>query len=443
MDSSNGKSGRGLEDVDDTIPPSSSSTPVNHALSGASHAFGKPIIKPKPKPPALQQQNNGALSAATSSWKAHSNQTSPEKTEEPNPPTLPRRTNILPPPAITTPSQPVPKRPFIAPPPEKRPTSLPPRPPPTTSVKPELRKLPSEMDAMPENPAPSKPQPPPPRRTTGRTDSALGAHHRTHEQLSVNLAGLQVGSKPSARELSPGRTFSRANTILPPPRRLERIPQSKNRISPHMTGDNLADAIVGASLAASRTPPSEPSSAPISRGRSPVKAGTSLRQTLRSPEQPESTSENERHNFRHPNKYNEGDRKRWRDKVSEEEYKQWAGMWSANKGYLLSSREIPIDHRPSNIDPDGTLVNLDDELCNIVVRELWSRSKLHTSVLKQIWDLVDSRGVCRLTKDQFIVGMWLIERQREGRKLPVKVPQSVWESVRAHGGTGVKIRVRD
>jgi len=49
--------------------------------------------------------------------------------------------------------------------------------------------------------------------------------------------------------------------------------------------------------------------------------------------------------------------------------------------------------------------------------------------LEEIWDLVDVKRDGTLRKEEFVVGMWLVDQQLKGRKLPVKVTQSVWDSV--------------
>ena len=90
----------------------------------------------------------------------------------------------------------------------------------------------------------------------------------------------------------------------------------------------------------------------------------------------------------------------------------------------------------------------------LVVKDIWRRSKLPDFVLEEIWDLVaidsaaaDSHDVddnvsvtgdvMGLGREQFVVGIWLIDQKLKGRKLPSKVGQSVWNSVR--GMSGVKI----
>lgn len=74
------------------------------------------------------------------------------------------------------------------------------------------------------------------------------------------------------------------------------------------------------------------------------------------------------------------------------------------------------------------------QVSNLVVKDLWSRSRLPANVLEEVWELVDQQGVGRLTKDQFVVGMWFVDQRLKGRKLPIKVSHSVWASARGMYG---------
>jgi hypothetical protein len=71
---------------------------------------------------------------------------------------------------------------------------------------------------------------------------------------------------------------------------------------------------------------------------------------------------------------------------------------------------------------------------NLVVREIWSRSRLPEAILGQVWDLVDHQHIGLLIREEFVVGMWLIDQFLKGHKLPVKVRDSVWDSVRHVAG---------
>jgi hypothetical protein len=130
--------------------------------------------------------------------------------------------------------------------------------------------------------------------------------------------------------------------------------------------------------------------------------------------------------------HHEGDRRRWRDKVTERERKRYEGVWAANRGLLLDYDldDFELEHRT-----DGTPAM--DLVVNAVTREIWERSRLPGDVLEEIWDLVGQPGLKALSREEFVVGLWLIDQRLKGRKLPVKVSQSVWSSVRHT--IGVKI----
>lgn len=134
---------------------------------------------------------------------------------------------------------------------------------------------------------------------------------------------------------------------------------------------------------------------------------------------------------KHPNKHHEGGRRRWRDQITERERKRYEGVWAANKGIFLPSKS-----------PSPTRVSLEDDpsldVLNILVREIWSRSRLPGHVLEEVWDLVDGRGIGRLTRYEFVVGLWLIDQRLKGRKLPTRVSDSVWQSAR---DIGLKVKV--
>lgn len=123
---------------------------------------------------------------------------------------------------------------------------------------------------------------------------------------------------------------------------------------------------------------------------------------------------------KHPHKHHEGDRKRWRREVSEKERKRYEGVWASNKGLLISPAGMGIRSHPPSAE---------DMVLNLVVREIWSRSLLPAAVLEQVWDLVDRQNIGLLTREEFVVGMWLIDQQLKGHKLPVNVPDTVWDSV--------------
>lgn len=191
---------------------------------------------------------------------------------------------------------------------------------------------------------------------------------------------------------SPG-TSQKRGPVLEPITPGRSITRSSDSYMPQLTVDSLANAMVASSLASSRAPsPTKPapplgrrrgkshsmfqhhiSQEQIARTPSPAKV---MRHTLREP--PKSDDEvnyrNKSHLIRnHPHKHREGDRKRYRNEVTERERKRYEGVWAANKG-LLTNAESP------------------DAVLNIVVRDIWRRSRLPNDALEEIWDLVDRKG---------------------------------------------------
>ncbi|KAG9243109.1 hypothetical protein BJ878DRAFT_424370, partial [Calycina marina] len=149
-----------------------------------------------------------------------------------------------------------------------------------------------------------------------------------------------------------------------------------------------------------------------------------LRTTMRKPRE-EEVDESEKRRGRknlmkkHPNKHQEGDRKRWCDKVIERERKRYEAVWASNRGIFLE---------PMNA----------DRVCNLVVRDIFSRSRLHTDVLEEVYELVDRKENGSLVREEFVVGLWLIDQRLKGRKLPIRVSESVWRSVGVLGA--IKVR---
>ncbi|KAI5961598.1 IRS4 [Candida pseudojiufengensis] len=74
-----------------------------------------------------------------------------------------------------------------------------------------------------------------------------------------------------------------------------------------------------------------------------------------------------------------------------------------------------------------------------VVKRIWNRSRLPDDILEQVWNLVDFRRDGSLNKNEFLVGMWLVDQCLYGRKLPKKLDSIVWESL---GGIGVNVNLK-
>ncbi|RDW62970.1 protein irs4 [Aspergillus mulundensis] len=231
---------------------------------------------------------------------------------------------------------------------------------------------------------------------------------------------------------------------------------SRTSMLTNMGRDAPSDAVAASSLASNRAlktrtspPPPPPARRRRSRSRSllhiqhqhkkdrtPNPSPGGLRETLR----PQAKSDDEgdqrrrQHKNRiinkHPHKHNEGDRRRWRSELTEKERKRYEGVWAANKGLLLHPSQI-LDQNiaPEKIPPGMYPPAAMDMVVNLVVRDIWSRSRLPDHVLERVWDLVDGQNNGMLTRAEFVVGMWLIDQQLRGHKLPAVVPDSVWASV--------------
>ncbi|KAL9599743.1 MAG: hypothetical protein Q9219_003626 [cf. Caloplaca sp. 3 TL-2023] len=221
---------------------------------------------------------------------------------------------------------------------------------------------------------------------------------------------------------------------------------------PRLSADSLADAMVASSLASSRAPsPTKPPLPPPRRrsrphllhrphsadeadSRTPSPSKGTMRTTMRAPLGPGPdplTAKHKSNRFinKHPNKHHEGDRKRWRDQITEPERKRYEGVWAANKGLMMSRYYVG--------GPSSTPINPADCVLDIVVRDIWNRSRLPADVLGEVWELVDGNRIRLLSQVEFVVGMWLVDQRLKGRKLPAKVSDSVWFSAR--GLTGIQV----
>ena len=316
----------------------------------------------------------------------------------------------------------------------------------------------------------AKPALPPPRRSNTRKAESAPADAKLLKPSvpPPRRQGKSVSPLPPVDRLQPpeklsppDRPSSAAGSVYHKPYQRESV----KAITKHMTGESLSSAIMGAALASSRTSSPNPSQlttieplfpprkqhghhhhmpfhrSPSPQKASPPKATGKLRTTMRKDPSPPSSSDDE-FEFKgkgnrmlgmkvrkHPNKHHEGQRKRWRDQITERERKRYEGVWAANKGVLLPAA---TERYPDDDDPSLDVLNL-------VVREIWMRSRLPTHVLEEVWALVDGREVGRLTRIEFVVGLWLVDQRLKGRKLPTRVSDSVWSSAR---GVGIKVKVR-
>ncbi len=321
------------------------------------------------------------------------------------------------------------------------------------------------------------PPPPPPRRT-GKANEVIKEDRRISSEATSSpssyasaVANFEPPSetikpkgellvKETQKSLSPNVRTDLPKRLSPSPSEGKirfgkdeqlRVPRQHSRegtLDPHsrtpqLTADSLANAMVASSLASSRASSPGRQAPPLPRrhskahslfhrsesqeniGKRTPSPGRVMRQTMRGT--PKSDEEGERKRKgghilkKHPNKHREGARKRWRDEITEQERKRYEGVWAANKGLFVPSK-LP--------DSNSTVLNL-------VVRDIWRRSRLPNEVLAEVWDLVDTSGTGSLSKEEFVVGMWLIDQRLKGRKLPVRVSESVWFSARRLSGLKV------
>ncbi|KAJ5690249.1 hypothetical protein N7462_004641 [Penicillium macrosclerotiorum] len=316
---------------------------------------------------------------------------------------------------------------------------------------------------------PSSPQPPLPPRSATFHDTDLSPHPSISSALSPRRAPDEP--KPT---LPPRSTPSQASVRKPvltgtpllrpsTPSIASVSGQSHNSSSTTvnesggMSEEALSNAIVASSLASARAspiakaPPPPPTrrrarsrsilqlahspKSDLSRTPSPPKG---MPHTLRGMPKADDADANRRHKMhllhKHPHKHHEGDRKRWRQEVTEKERRRYEGVWASNRGLFIDPGRARRELAPNGTErwpPPSEMV------LNLVVREIWSRSRLPPVLLEQVWDLVDQQQIGLLTKEEFVVGMWLIDQQLKGHKLPTKVPESVWDSVRYV--TGIKL----
>ena len=286
------------------------------------------------------------------------------------------------------------------------------------------------------------PEPPAPRRSGAHVPSTAS------QERGRNTSGNLLRSNPLALAQA---QVAEPGTILRPspsdPAALPLIPSPDPPTRPRLPArstksfeskvDSMANTIVAASLASSRAPsPTKPpppqprrhqshslfrshnSQTHLSRTPSPARP---MRQTMREtlPSDDELSFKKKSILMRkHPHKHHEGDRKRYRATVTERERRRYDGVWAANRGLWM--------------DADSS-----ESVVNFVVRDIWSRSRLPNDVLADIWDLVDIDGSDRLKRNEFVVGLWLIDQRLKGRKLPTMVSESLWNSVRLLHGVKV------
>lgn len=311
-----------------------------------------------------------------------------------------------------------------------------------------------------------KPDLPMPRRKKFDRSVSPRAHDAVESTESLALHSLPVPVRRGSGQDGPYSNHWAASSTQSITAQYHQL--HPRRMSALRTGESLANALVASSLASSRAAsPSRPPPMPHRNSRSsyhshhlfpvrtpsPTKQPRILKQTLRKDdssssdtdsEDPYSKHKKKRHIRKHPNKHHEGDRKRWRNAVTERERKRYEGVWAANKGvacvYTAEEEAKLAASYAANNEKLATDVRdaVADQVSDVVVRDLWQRSRLPQHVLQEIWDLVDGSGTRRLSREEFVVGLWLVDQRLKGRKLPMRVSESVWNSVRFI--QGIKIR---
>ncbi|KAM3501117.1 hypothetical protein MY10362_005817 [Beauveria mimosiformis] len=235
---------------------------------------------------------------------------------------------------------------------------------------------------------------------------------------------------PKASKSQPPPSNRRESSITPPsPTHEPPGRQPLQSSSKPMPLNSMANAIMASSLASSRwTPHNTGSSLPPpplpKRQKSPHLLHT-LRQPHSEPDEDHGRQRKSHRHRLHGNKHthHEGSRRRWRDQVSGKERKRYEALWASNRGLLLTHES------PSASVGSGLGTELSECVVNVVVRDIWKRSRLPTEELAEVWELVDREHRGYLTRQEFVVGMFLIDQRLRGRKLPPKVSDSIWGSV--------------
>ncbi|KAJ4855320.1 uncharacterized protein T069G_10878 [Trichoderma breve] len=275
------------------------------------------------------------------------------------------------------------------------------------------------------------PTPPKPRDTSssGQARSSIASAVSRSAGQSVSPSRQQREPRPSSVII--GRRHSTVSVGSSPHRELA----SQRRIANGSPGrtqlDNLTDAIVAGSLASTRLTPHNTGPASLAPPPLPKRQKSPrLLHTLRQPQLLD--EEDDQHKKGHrallrkgKHAHHEGSRKKWREEIRPRERKRYEALWASNRGILLTDTRMmsPATSISSDLDRDVSQC-----VANVVVREVWKRSRLPLDELAEIWDLVDRGRAGMLSRAEFVVGTWLVDQRLKGRKVPAKVTDSVWGS---------------
>ncbi|KAL7921478.1 hypothetical protein ACQKWADRAFT_295186 [Trichoderma austrokoningii] len=244
---------------------------------------------------------------------------------------------------------------------------------------------------------------------------------RSGQSVSPQHSGSS--SRPSSMFLS--RRHSMASAASTPARPLG------NASPGHTPLDNLTDAIMAGSLASSRLTPHHTGSKLVPPPVPKRQKSPRMLHTLRNPHQV-SDDDEDSHKKGHrallrkgKHAHHEGSRKKWREEIRPRERKRYEALWASNRGVLLTDTRLmsPATSISSDLDRD-----LSQCVANVVVRQVWRRSRLPPDELAEIYDLVDRSRMGMLGRAEFVVGTWLVDQRLKGRKVPARVTDSVWGS---------------
>ncbi|PON20827.1 hypothetical protein TGAM01_v210335 [Trichoderma gamsii] len=284
------------------------------------------------------------------------------------------------------------------------------------------------------------PTPPKPRgnghKRTGSDEPKLRGRSYSHhlDAAAANQSRASIASAMrTGQSVSPQHSGSSRPSSMFLSRRHSMVsaPSLGTATPGHTPLDNLTDAIMAGSLASSRLTPHHTGSKlappPVpKRQKSPR-----LLHTLRNPHQV-SDDEEDSHKKGHrallrkgKHAHHEGSRKKWREEIRPRERKRYEALWASNRGIMLTDTRLmsPATSISSNLDRDVSQC-----VANVVVREVWKRSRLPLDELAEIYDLVDRSRMGMLSRAEFVVGTWLVDQRLKGRKVPARVTDSVWGS---------------
>ena len=390
-------------------PPETRQTPVTASPSSAEATPRKPKLKPKPAPltpSAIISRSTPPLVSPT-----------PIRITKPNlePHTAERRASRVSPLSPSLPSPDPQKK-------DTKPKAQPPTPPQPRGGNRLHAVRPAQAERRPS--ATTTPKSPASRSVAGPLDRKPSL---ASESSSVPASSVQLPQR-----LSPPPPPKRSTTSTPgTPRPWALSSNARGASMDKIALNQLTNAIVAGSLASARLTPhntgsSLPPPALPRRQKSPH-----LHQTLRQPASLSDDEADRQKKGHHRTKlrsgkhsHHEGSRKRWRDQIRQPERKRYEAVWASNRGLLIP--------QAAKASPSASTASLSNEssgyVSNIVVRDIWRRSRLPDDELAELWDLVDREGRSMLSKHEFVVGLWLIDQRLRGRKIPPKVSDSLWGS---------------